>query len=210
MSLKKILIIYLLLLIIPFKVNAEECSKEFKQNISKLASNIDITYQYIENDQFNFIIYNLPKNIVLEENVNYSQISNMNGETSVRSNTFIGGANVTFSMYYKGGECNTYLINMKTVKLPYYNEYWDKEICQNAKEYIYCQKFIPSKMSYESLEKNVKRYIEKNSQVVIEEEIEDKNIFSTEVILIISGISLLLIIILISIILKRKKRRRKL
>lgn len=218
---KMFLLLIFLILLLPINVKAEQCSSEFRQSLLKLANTIDIKYNYIENyestseidpdknNRFKFIISNLPKEIIIVDNLMHQQFINDTDSEIANKESIpvIGGASYKFVFYYSGDSCDQYLIKSQTIDLPIYNEYWNDNVCNGAENYIYCQKLIPNKISYESLSKRVEEY--KNKNTVNNDEINndsnDENSYFKYVIISIPIVIVVLVIILF--IVKKKKRR---
>lgn len=206
--------VFVIFLMSPYRVNAKECSPSFKQNISKIANSIKIDYQYIDdinsNNKFKFIVSEIPKNITIEDNIRPGVYKNdSNSNTTIKESDIVeGGISNTFTFYYTGNECDVYSIKKQTIKLPFYNEYWDKEICKGLENYTYCKKFVSVKIKYNTLEKRVNEIKEKNKDKNISKISNNKNNKNFNLINIIVIISIILIIISIIIINKNNKRRR--
>lgn len=160
--------IILLTLIIPISVKAN-CSNQELTRYKSLASNINNYYDYDEtSNKFNITAYNLSNEL---------RIINKSDESSYETNDQFGeinignlnpGNTVTLGVYPKNDNCKDYRVYTIYVNLPYYNQYYNDEVCINNNNQL-CSKWVnTSKFSHEEFINRVKQ--EKSGQ---QEEIKE-------------------------------------
>jgi len=159
--------VVLLLALLRVDVHAldKECTQAEQVRLRGLASATQISYEFYEDKVENtygfkvtisgfspdFYIYN-------EEN---GTAFRYRGNSVVTNMAFAPGK--TYQLPFRAsdsGICNGYLILNKSISLPFYNEYYDDQLCVGHEEYELCKKFtyltIPS---YSEFQKRVKQYI---------------------------------------------------
>ena len=166
---KKYLLLIITMIIIPFKVNAG-CSTEEITRLQKLSNNVNISYEYNEdNNTFTISFANLNGFLTVKDmstNRDYYtydelRISNVNSGSH------------TYYIYASNKNCYESELGVKTIILPYYNKYYNYDKCKNIREYRYCSKWLKNNISQKEWENNVDTYIaNKKAQ---EEEKRKKN-----------------------------------
>jgi len=208
-----------------YKVYAE-CTKDEKTQYTKLAKNIRVSYNYLEdyvdinnnkqNNFFNLTITNLPKEIIISTDPVYI-FKNETEEQyiNINSNPIEGDTNIRLSYYTSDStNCPYTLLKVEKINLPVYNEYSTDELCKGIEDFKYCNKLISTKITYEGFKKNVLKYKEKIKDAEAEEIIEEKktenNIlkYIKNNIYILITITLVLLTIISIIIFKINKRGR--
>ena len=217
------LLMITIIFILPFKVNALECSDKEIIGLKKLKNNIKIKYNHlteeeaktkydIESDNlFTLNFYNVPKNIVVISPYDEGIISNTTGEniTNVLNGGWaFGGDEIQFPVYTTTNySCYAYLDSIK-VRVPWYNKYSKTDECKANPDFKYCKEFLNIRITEETFKKELKKYIENNKT---DPEIEQKENLFMYIIKnyywIIIGVFVLAIISTV-VIVKRRKRRR--
>jgi len=202
-----------IIVLIPYKVNAT-CSNNFKQQIYSSTNNISINYNLIDeeklsdndkllNNRFKVTISGLTEDIIIEDDSLHEQYSIKKDE----SNPIPEGASLKFYYFYNGEQCEPYLIKTKVINIPYYNEFWNDEICENLTDFKYCKKTTSIKVDYDFLKKEVDKYkkkIENNNGIEIID--SENNIFNYKLLFIIVPILIVVITGIVVLIIKKKKR----
>lgn len=155
----KYLIVSILLFSICSKVSAAACPNSEKVTYQSLAKNITSSYEYIEETRkFNIHFTNVDENLYIreltsEKNYEYT------GNEMVLSD-FKPGKSYKFGIYTSDARCSG--VNMYTiyVTLPYYNSFYQDELCSGIENYKYCKKFINKKITYSEFESYVTSYKE--------------------------------------------------
>lgn len=146
--------VLLFLVLIPKNVFAV-CDDSEIIRLQRIANNVNISYLFDENtSKFTIIITNLKNDIQIKDfynNKNY----NTNGEVNI--NNFSSGK-YTFKIYSKNKDCINYEITSRTINIPFYNNYYTNEECDNFKNKYYCSKWLKSDIDYSEWSSNVSKY----------------------------------------------------
>lgn len=162
---KKIIFsIFLSIIMIP-SIKAS-CTDDEMIKLSKLANNINVKEFYNKNNQsFSVKISNISREFVISYNGEeyFEDIEFQIDNVSSGSNKFI--------IYAQDKTCTSDSLVTKYINLPYENPYYDKDECIGLEDYTYCERWINSKISYETWYSKVKSYKENKK-----EEIKNENI----------------------------------
>lgn len=181
----------LLLLLIPISIKAE-CTNQELTKYKSLAGNVDYYYEYDGN--FNITVYNLPNELTAKNIGNGQSFNSSSRIGEIKINGINPGTTVKLGLYPNRGECQDYRVQTIYVNLPYYNKYYNDEVCKNNKN-VLCSKWAnTTKYSHEQFVNEVK----KTQQEEIVEEIEPE--IDMDKMTILSFISEYYMIILLSII----------
>lgn len=201
-NMKRATIWLLLIIMLPIKIYAKECTDGELASLKKLAANITYSYEYYFKDNeiyYDITIANLYEDIYvvdLATKDKYKAVENIiRGKKS--------GQALKFEVYSK--TCNE-LLTTKIVQLPKYNKYYGSEHCKDVPEFKYCSKWGNYDLTEKEFIEKVEEYKRKIGNLVIDEE---PIIYETEIpgfYVFISLILLILIMLLISI--HRKKREK--
>lgn len=167
---KKILFSFLLMIIMMPSIKAG-CTDEELVRLSKLANNINIKEYYNKNNKsFSVIISNINREFVIEyEGKEYIEDVEMEID-NVRS-----GSN-KFIIYAQDKTCTSSSLTTKYINLPFENPYYAKEECIGIEEYIYCQKWINSKIDYSTWYSKVSEYKKESKEEIKKEEVIKESI----------------------------------
>lgn len=209
-------IILLLYSIIGLNVYANACSYQEQTILNNDFSNVKITYEIVNDNKINILIYNITDNIYIsfkepnareEENVFY--VNTNNGKYVIEKTAEIL-EEYSFKIRSNISSCYGKILTTKNIIKPKYNEYHTLEICKNKQltNHSYCQKFITSDINKSQNE--VIKTLEEYQQVRVEKittkkVIEESNIDIKKVITY-SSIGLLVIASVVILILIKKKR----
>lgn len=210
---KYYLLLLLLFLIIPYKVNAyydvldERCTLEVRTELQKTASNISYRLYKVgdENITYNLELYNVPGNI---------RITDIDGNEIVDVINLKPGKSITLNLYAnENSYCNGFKVTSLYVGAPYYNKYYKDKLCEGNDDYYLCNENTEVNLSYEEFKKELTDHIsdkdnkKQNMDVVTEKkgvlELINEYIYIAYIVIFI--ILLILLIKLIKFV-KRKKK----
>lgn len=182
-KLLRIIFLYIFISLLPTNVEAL-CNNSEIASLKELASNINVSYSY--KIQENYAVFNITlDNIfdeiyVLDENKNRYDYNIYNNGVLNFIN-YAQGTNYKFDVYANGGMCDgTYLTTIYATT-PKYNRYYNLAVCDNAREYNLCGRWVTHNLSYNEFVNNVKKYIENRDKIEIIT--DDKNISTISYIL---------------------------
>ena len=159
---KKIITILVLILLIPtVKVKALSCSYNELANLKKLASNVNISYDYIEqgnNVTFTVTLNNLNEKIYFVDMTDYRTYNYENDEITISG--YRSGETVKYVFYATDSNCSKEALYTTRVSFPSYNPYYKDEVCKGIENYSLCQKWSSQPLSYENFLKKVNEYKE--------------------------------------------------
>ncbi len=156
-------LVYILLsfsCLFPFSVNAE-CDYQRKAELSRIASNVQFSYNYDENNNFTVNITNLTDDIYIKYEdyaTLYDQFIRGGNEAQL---VIPSGATVKFSIYSADNSCPDTFILEKYVSTPKYNSYSESEECKRNPEFKYCQKWMDTTVTQTKFDTELAEY--KNS-----------------------------------------------
>lgn len=167
----KLIFAILLLLLFPTSSKAY-CTSADKVRLRKLASNINTSYDYVEDDNgvtFNVTITNLNKDIYIKQK-DTDNVYYYNDNSEIVLNGFNPGFKLAFEIYPSDAECGTAYLTRKYVSLPNYNKYYKSDLCK-GKTFSICSKWANINMTEEEFAKKLK---------ILEKEAEQKEEESKE------------------------------
>ena len=166
------------MLLVPLKVSGA-CTVEDKMRYSTLASNITTSYEYKENDQsvtFDITIHNVHKDLVVVDRNNKRYESNSGNLNNFTISNLQDGNNYSFHVYAKSGDCSYRLFNTLYVSTPKYNKYYKDPVCDGARDYSLCQKWVEvGNITYEEFKTSVEEYKNPKKDVIEEQENDNNN-----------------------------------
>lgn len=159
---KKVIILLILMIIVPMKIDASCNSKELA-DLRKLANNVNLSYEYNPNEPeyFRVVINNIhPKIYVIDKitGEKYYYENSTNGQ--VTTNRFSGINKMEYVVYSNVSGCYNEL-SRKSIELPIYNIYYEYDICNGIEDFYLCNKWNPYEGTYEEFVSEVNLY--KNS-----------------------------------------------
>ena len=199
-------------------VTHAECDYQRQAELSRLASNVQMSYTYDVANGVNFTLYmtNLTNDIYIvdefgntfsgvgEKSMLYSS-SNVSG--------FQQGKQVGFEIYSNDNNCKDYLIMNKYINFPKFNAYSTLDECKQHPNFKYCQMWVDtSSITYDQFidELNKSTSSSQTVEAEAEENVWDEVItFLTQPHIVIVG-SILIILVLISVVVWKiigRKRR---
>lgn len=160
---KRIIIILVLILLVPsVKVRALSCSYNELARLKKIASNVNISYDYVEQDNnvtFTVTLNNLNKEIYFVDMTNYRTYNYENDEITISG--YRSGQTVKYVFYSVNSRCEQEALYTARVSFPSYNQYYKDQVCEGIENFSLCQKWSSQNLSYESFLNKVNEY--KNS-----------------------------------------------
>ncbi len=171
---KKLIIVFVLLLLVPFSKVFAVCDYNEIAKLKKMAANVTISYDYVETDssvRFKITLNNLRDEMYFIDKLTYTQYDYQSEEQTISN--YRSGQTVRYDFYSTDPECAEYPLYTARVVLPSYNQYYQDEVCIGASEYSLCQKWSSHNLSYDNFVKKVTEY--KNSLVEPEEPVIEEN-----------------------------------
>lgn len=206
------------------RVNAETCSNKELNSLKEKAINIKVTYDlydstYNENHlyYFNVLITNFDKDfyIVDSDGQEFKYMENLedNGVRVLRS--VKEGTKYDFTLYTSNEtKCPDNKIITKSITLPYYNDYSQREECKGIEEFALCQKYYGGVIESDDYFKTqVEKY--RKSLVDNSNKKNDKSIvsiilaFITNNLLIVIPSIIVIIVIVILVVIKTIKKKKR-
>lgn len=170
----KIFFMMFLFCILPINTKAISwCSNNEKASLKKLATNINVSYNYkINNNKatFDVTISNLLPNMyfIAEDGNKYYSNTTNNGEITFYN--LVQGHSFRFDVY-GNGVCDDELLYTFYATTPTYNRFYNLNVCENAKEYKLCQRWVKHELTQNEFINEVKNYInDRDKNINIEEE----------------------------------------
>lgn len=165
---KKRIIIPLLLLffMIPIHVKASIfCTFETKAYLKSLASNINMSYDYvISNDKaiFSITFTNVYKDFILVDKTNnktyYPDTTKDLSEIKIEG--YESGKTYTFQIYTTVTDCDDEILITLYANLPYYNSFYDLDVCSGLDSYDLCSRWYNHGLTKEKFIETVEKYKE--------------------------------------------------
>lgn len=171
LSRKKIyFFILIIILVMPISSKAA-CSIEEKAKLKQIVSNVNMSYNYeIKNNSavFSIKFNNVNSQIYFKDKNGNSYYGNENGEVILYN--YNSGKSYSFD-FYGTQSCMSESVGKLYTTLPTYNPYYKLNVCDDAKEYKLCQKWVSHSLGRNEFIEKVNEY--KN---VIKNKIDDSDI----------------------------------
>ena len=160
---RKIIVVFILLLLIPItKVEGAVCSYSEIARLKKIASNVTVSYDYIENNSsvvFNVTLNNLNDELYFVDQSNYQRYNYTEEELTISN--YRSGQTIRYVFYATDPDCADTPLYTARVILPTYNQYYKDEVCNGIENYSLCQKWSSHNLTYTNFVQKVNEY--KNS-----------------------------------------------
>lgn len=160
------------LLLFPAKGKAA-CSNSENVNLKDMAGNIRITYVFKEeNATFDITLSNIRGEFYVKTPTN--QILSSTG-TDITVGGYAPGQSYGFKVYTTSPNCPNKILLTKYATVPSYNRFYNDDVCKDATEYHYCQKWVKHSYDHDAFVKVVNQYKEdkiKKQEVKEEEKIK--------------------------------------
>ena len=179
-----IILVLVALLIINVKAD-DYCDKEELARLKELAKKVEFDYEYkLVNNRviFSITAVNLTSELkaVIIENYyteNYKEFVN-DGKGKGTLDNFNQGEKVIVTLKgFVSNWCSGKTVLTKTVKLPYYNYYYDEEKCRGNEDFKYCKQLIDSNITKEAFDNQFELYLKsKEVKTEVEEKIDNNKL----------------------------------
>lgn len=206
------------------RVNAETCSNKELNSLKEKAINIKVTYDlydstYNENHlyYFNVLITNFDKDfyIVDSDGQEFKYMDDLEHDGIRVLRSVKEGTKYDFTLYTSNEtKCPDNKIITKSITLPYYNDYSQREECKGIEEFALCQKYYGGVIDSEDYFKTqVEKY--RKSLVDNSNKKNDKSIvsiilaFITNNLLIVIPSIIVIIVIVILVVIKTIKKKKR-
>ena len=157
---KKVIVIFILTLLIPVtSVKGYYCKNSEVARYKGLASNISITYDYVEKDHnvtFSITLSNLKPDLYIVDASTDLRYNYVKDELTIDG--YKPSQKVKFNVYPTNPDCSNNLLYTIMLELPGYNPYYDDPICDGIGNYIYCQKWYSHNLNHNSFYVKVSNY----------------------------------------------------
>ena len=215
-KLKYLLLIMVVLLSVNVQATGPECEKEEQTRLKELAKKVEFDYDYkLVNDKAVFSITAMNLNddlkvLIIDDylSFNYKQFKDDGTHKGTLSDFSSGERVVVTIKGYVANWCSGKTVLTKTVKLPYYNYYYDAEKCKGNEDFKYCKQLIESNITEESFDNEFALYLKNKETKSSEVEEETKN--STLIYIIIGIVSGILAIGAIVMIISNTRKKNSL
>lgn len=217
---RKYLILLILLLFLPFKVNAvydvinPDCTNSLKTSLREEGKNVLYRIGRVDGDKgvtFTVYFYNVTNNLIITDKddkpYNDTKIEGLKAGSKISVNIYSS----------KNNACEGYKVSTKIINIPYYNPYFESELCTGYENFSLCEEGKNVLVSKEEFENKLLEYKKTLKEEDIEEEIIDDlveevhfslyDFLSEYGIYIIIPIVIIFVIVLIIIIKKKNKER---
>ena len=159
----------IIIFIIPGIVQAE-CSYERTAELSRIASNVQFSYDYDDDLNFNVTISNLTNDIyITDDSMNFFS------GTGEKNMNYINGTSISYSIFSNDPSCKDEKLLTKYVNLPSYNYYYSSDECQRYPNFKYCTLWGATDIDVEQFESELAKYI--NSDDVVNNEVKKNNLW---------------------------------
>lgn len=208
-------LLFVILILITVNVKADDnCDSKELARLKELAKKIEFDYDYKLVDEkavFSINAVNLNEDLkvlIIKDyySDNYREFKN-NSEHKATLDNFSSGERIVVTIKgFVPNWCSGKTVLTKTIKLPYYNYYYDEEKCNGNEDFKYCKILINSNISEKEFNKQFELYLKnKEAKNTPSNEVSKNN---TSLYLMIAGGVLLvaMIIILVNAIIKRRKK----
>ena len=214
-NIKTIILVVILFLAVNVKADNMCDSKELSR-LKELAKKVEFDYGYeVKDDNAEFYIHAVNLNedlrVLIVKDYFNDDSREFEGEREATLNGFKSGEKVVITIRgFVANSCSGEVVLTKTIKLPYYNIFYNKDQCTGNEDFKFCKELIDVNLSKEEYHRQFKLYLEnKAAQHKIEqEEQEDDN--TQLYIMIGAGVVILSIIVVMIIILLRQRKKNKL
>lgn len=149
-----------------------ECSYERTAELSRIASNVQFSYNYEMNEngnpEFTVIVSNLTNDIYIKDDMTAELISGT-GEVTI---SYPNGSSIQFKIYSNDSNCYGEKILTQYVNLPYYNYFSNNDECQNYPNFTYCQMWLNTDITIETFDESLEEYkneLQSDDEIEVEE-----------------------------------------
>lgn len=161
-------------------VNALYCSYENLSYYKKIASNIQVSYDYEELDSgivFTTTITNLQPNYYIVDNTTGNSY-HYTGQDIVISG-YRSGQSIQYTVYTTNANCEEEVLITIRLTMPTYNRYYKESVCEGVNDYSLCNRWSSHGLDHSTFIKKVNQYkadLNKKESLPMVEEIPDNSI----------------------------------
>ena len=214
-KLKYVVLVVLLVLSFNVKASDSDCDKKENARLKELANKVEFDYDYkLAGDKAVFSINAVNLNeelkvLIIKDyyNDDYKEFK----DNSTHKDTLDGfesGEKVTITIKgYVPNWCSGKTMLTKTIRLPYYNYFYDEEKCKGNEDFKYCKQLIDSNITQSEFDKQFELYLK--SKEPKEEPVDTKPVDTDNTLYYIIGGGVLVVIVgvvIVSSIIKRRKK----
>lgn len=149
-------------------VSNAECSYERQAELSRIASNVQLSYTYDKTNGFTVYVTNLTSDL-------YASTSS--GETVIGGKeytfNYFSGITLEFKIYSNDYSCHGEEITKKYISLPTYNYLSDSQECKQYPNFKYCQSWGSFNVTGEQFDQALNEYkneVKSKRKIAIEKE----------------------------------------
>ncbi|MDD3452953.1 MAG: hypothetical protein PHN42_01580 [Bacilli bacterium] len=172
---KKIFILFLFIILSPINTKALMCSNADKVKYQTMAQNIKSSYDYVDNGgiiTFNVTLSNIPERFIISSVALNQRYEYTSSELII--NNLNPGQSYRFDVYINDDSCYLERLYSVYVNLPFYNLYYDDEICDGIESFKYCNKWQSNSLTYDEFAIKVAEYkLSLQDELILEEETYD-------------------------------------
>jgi len=193
------------------------CTNEELERIKELAKKVEINYEYelkeinqngetVKYPVFSLVATNLNNDLKVVISSKNKEFEKKSDSTTSKLSGFAEGDRVVVTIKaFVPNKCSGKTVLSKTIKIPYYNRFFENEKCKNYPEFKYCSEFTDTIINNNKFYDEFELYLA-NLQKTNNVEISEKE---SNTLLILSFIIIIIIILGVAIykfiVIKRKK-----
>jgi len=143
------------------------CEYSKVSRLKSLVSNVNLSYDYYISDgkaYFNVTINNIVPEIYFIDSKTLKRYDFTNTNDGEITITGYNNQDGIYKFYSNLPECNGIKLGNKFYSFPYYNSYYDTDICRKNSSYTLCKKWKKVTISYQELEKKINTYNEQKKE----------------------------------------------
>lgn len=190
-----------------------ECDYQRKAELSRIASNVQLSYTYDSNYHFNIIITNITDDIYISY-FDPGRLTDVKLSGAGEKNIGVtSGASLKFEIFSNDSSCNGDLLLTKYITVPVYNSFNSYDECQKYPNFKYCQLWLNTSITNEQFDNAFSQYTTELEEIRKKDDVEisifDKIItfFNDNSYIIILGFTFLAIFVLGIVVIKIIRRK---
>lgn len=166
----KLVVFLLLLVIIPVHGLAKECNVKERAKLKRLASNTNISYVPVENNNgitFTVTVTNIYPGLKMK-NVRtkqwYEHGNGINDKNIVIMEGLTPGVSYRLDIFSEELNCGDDALASYYITLPSYNAYYKDPLCAGLENYSLCNKWLKHSLTHDEFVKAITKYREELNQ----------------------------------------------
>ena len=213
-KIKYLIIIVFVLFCVNVKAD-EKCATDELNRLKELAKKVEYSYDYKVSEDgvdFSITVTNLNQDIkvmIIEDYYRdlFKEFLDTDGSHSGTLNGFHSGDKVQITIQgFVPNRCSGKKLLTKTIKLPYYNFYYDDEKCKGNEDYKYCKLLIDDNITEKKFNNGLAEFVKNRNKNNIEEKVETNNSGKIVMIVGVIAFAVAVIIVIVKLIEKRRKK----